>query len=363
MNDKNTTVALTGIGIIIPGVDSISDLSSYCSKSDNSFCKQVEKVPPPEKMNRRELRRTAHLTKLALYAADEATSEANLNKQNGSLYVGLTHGTTSLLKEFHDLQFDFGPDMVSPNAFSNGVTNAPLGAISKLLGLTNGGCTLVGYEHCGMEILHFAASAITNNTVDFCLAGAAEEYSSIVEDTYKQLNLYQEQSIPDKLPYPVINNSESKGFPLSEGSVFFSVCSKEYAAKTSVTPYCFFTPVSDINIFSKEVDIIISGAGGGPQDTYELEALSCILTRQNTPTGLLFSKNFFGETFAVSPLLSSSIAWDILVNKKAYSAYPVNDSLADKTHTVTDFSSVNSILVIAGSRDGEVSGGVFTIKR
>lgn len=359
MGAEKRTVALLGIGILTPGVKTISELAPYCSKAENSFSKQVETIPPPGKMNRRELRRMAHLTKLALYAADAAFRDANLQGQNSNLYVGLTHGTTSLLKEFHDFLFDFGPSMVSPNAFSNGVTNAPLGAISKLLGFTNGGCTLVGYEQCGMEILHMAADAIIHNTTEFCCAGAVEEYSPIVEGIYKQLNWYQ-GSLPDTLPHPCLKDRECKCFPTSEGSVFFSVSSKEYALKKSDIPKCFFTPISEIEEFSEEVDLVISDAGGGPQDNCELNTLLPIFSRQKAKPGILFSKAFFGETFAVSPLLSSAVAWDILVNKKEYPFFPVNKLLADKVGQVLDFSSVNSILIVAGSREGEVSAGILS---
>jgi hypothetical protein len=211
-----------------------------------------------------------------------------------------------------------------------------------------------------MEILHLAANAISYNTVDFCCAGAAEEYSPIVEDTYSQLNWYQGRSMPENLPHPLADDSKGKSFPLSEGSVFFTVCSTEYVLKTAGNHQCFFTPVNNIRKFDQDIDIIISGAGGGPQDVCELEILSFLLSHQKTPTGLLFSKNFFGETFAVGPLLSSAMAWDILVNEKDYPAYPVNDALADYVQAIDTFASVNSILVIAGSRDGEVSAGLFT---
>lgn len=355
----NVKVALNGIGIITPVINDITDMALCCTDTKDSWCKMVENIPPPLDMNSRELRRMAHLTRLALYAADKAIYESKLNECNGGLYVGLTHGSTSLLKEFHDYLFDFGPEMVSPNAFSNGVTNAPLGSISKHLGLTQGGGTLVGYENCGMEILHYAAYAIAHNTFGFCCAGATEEYSPLVEDAYKQLNWYKGIK-PYILPSPISDDNVGRGFPLSEGSVFFSVCSTEYALKTPAEHQCFFTPVANIQTFKEEVDLIISGAGGGPQDIYELEALSLVLSHQKKPVGILFSKCFFGETFAVSPLLSSAMAWDILINSTGYPPFATHNTIKQKITEIIHFTDVKSILVIAASRNKEISAGLFT---
>ncbi len=355
----NNTVVLTGVGIITPLVNDIYNLASCCSDSKNSIHKKVDIIPAPQDMNNQELRRMARQTKLALYAADKAVGQAGLKGQDGGLYLGLTHGSTSLLKEFHDYLFDYGPGMVSPNAFSNGVTNAPLGAISNHLHLTHGGGTLVGYENCGMEILHYAVSALIRNDLPFYCAGATEEYSPLVEDAYHLLNWYKE-AIPTKLPSPVNGNLNESGFSLSEGSVFFTLCPLECSPKNTNINNCFFTPVDDIKSFNKEIDIIISGAGGGPQDVYELEALSLIASNQKTPTGILFSKCFFGETFAVGPLLSSTIAWDILVNNKKYPAFPIHDNLKQDNIVTGDFPGIQSILVLSASRDSDISAGLFT---
>ena len=119
--------------------------------------------------------------------------------------------------------------------------------------------------------------------------------------------------------------------------------------------------MDDLNKFNEEVDIIISGAGAGPQDEYELETLSLILSRQQLPTGILFSKPFFGETFAAGSLLSSAMAWDILINKEAYPSFSLHDELKNKASNISDFTAVKRILVIAASRDGEVSAGFFAI--
>ena len=363
METHDKTVAITGIGVITPVIHDISAMASYCKNAPDTLLKKVENIPPPSKMNSRELRRMAPLTKLALYATDRLFLDSKLSMDNCGLYIGLTHGTTSLLKEFHDYLFDFGPAMVSPNAFSNGVTNAPLGAVSKYLNLTRGGGTLVGYENCGLITLNLAAFSIANGIYDTCCVGAAEEYSPLVEEAYNKIAWYDgNDKNPACLPFPQDNPTpDRRSLTLSEAAVFFTLSKPENFPDKSDNTCCFYSPIDDLHTFDEEVDIIISGAGAGPQDEYELEILSLTLSHQQSPTGLLFSKPFFGETFAAGSLLSSAIAWDILINKRDYPCFPLHDELKDKSSNISDFTAIRRILVVAASRDGEVSAGLFAI--
>ncbi len=360
MSIIDESVIAAGVGVITPVTNDIKNLSLSCSDIKSLSRKTVEKIDSPDDMKAGELRRMSRLTRMALYASDRSFKVSGLNRSDGAVFVGLTHGTTSFLKEFHDYLFDFGPEMVSPNAFSNGVTNASLGAISKHLGMTLGGITLIGYENCGMEILHLGANSVIDNIYDICCAGAAEEYSPLVDNTYKRLRWFTGDN-PDKLPY--LNDTpglKRKAFKLSEGSVFFTFVSQKRITEIShQKEYCYFYPVDDLNVFNEEIDLIISGAGGGPQDRCELEAIKQVLSFQEEPVGVLFTKCFFGETFAAGPLLSSAVAWDILVNQAEYPFFPVNDKLIDKSYEITDFSKIKTVLVIAGNRDNEISSGMF----
>lgn len=360
MTCRETAVAITGIGIIAPGVTDMTGLASRCGSTNSAPLKKVDPVPAPPQMNSRELRRMAPLTRLALYASDKAFQCQEPDPEKCGLCIGLTHGSTSFLREFHDFLFDYGPQMASPNAFSNGVTNAPLGAISKNLGITGGGGTLVGFEQSGMLVLDRAARLIHQGVFTSCCAGAAEEYSEIVEGAYRTLHWYNGEK-PAYLPFPAEKNSPAtKGFLLSEASVFFFMTSDADARLLPEKKCCLFSPVSDPAGFDAPVDLIISGAGAGPQDEYELSALHTILSSQKNPPALIFSKPFFGETFAPGSLLSGAIAWDILVNGQAYPSFPAHPSLKEKISCHPDFTAIKSILVIAAGRDKQVQAGLFT---
>jgi 3-oxoacyl-(acyl-carrier-protein) synthase len=345
------SVSILGLGLITPAVSDVAALAAAC-RGGSVAPRQVVGVPPPLGMSLRDQRRQAHLTRLALYAADRATDMAGCRGRNAGIYVGLTHSTCAFLKEFLDYLYDYGPEMASPNAFSNGLANAPLGAVSLHHKLTQGGATMVGIEPCGMEVLCHAASKVLDRTHDLCYAGATEEYSALVDAVYRRVGWYGGERPPH---LPARGSAErSEGFGVSEGSVFFVL------GPARNDSACLFTPVDDPASFEGTVDLIVSGAGGGPHDGQELAALQQLLPRLGRTVPLVFTKPFFGETFAVGPLLSAAVAWDILINGAAYPLYSVNPALAELTRPGYDPAAVRSVLVVAAGRDGQVSCGLFT---
>jgi 3-oxoacyl-(acyl-carrier-protein) synthase len=241
---------------------------------------------------------------------------------------------------------------VSPAAFSNGVTNAPLSTISTMLKMTTGGTTLIGFENCGLELLSHASSLVTAGLYPSCLAGAAEEYSPVVENAYAKAGLYKGE-IPDWLPWC---EKSSKGVPVSEGAAFFAIEScKQPAGNGRI---CAFTPIPDVSQIKEPFDLVLSGAGGGPQDVYELEALERISGSFFKPIPLLFTKPLLGECFALGSMLSAVIACDILVNATMYPSFPIHRKLSrfKQEYLPRD---VRSILVIGASRNGQISSGLF----
>jgi len=353
VDTSDTAIAILGLGLITPGAPSLAALSAACA-SPGAAPKETKSVPPPEGMSARDQRRLARLTRLALLAADNAAAQAGVRGRQAGIYIGLTHGTATFLKEFHDFLFDYGPEMASPNAFSNGVTNAPLGAISLHQKLTEGGATLVGIESCGLEVLCHAAAKVLDGTHELCYAGATEEYSPIVEDVYRRVGWYRGR-LPDALPWPFAEGS-GLGLGVSEGSV---VCVVGRPSAVSA-PRCLFTPVDDLDSLETPPDLVVCGAGGGPQDAHELKALQGLLPRFRRPVPLLFSKPFFGETFAVGSLLSLAMAWDVLVNRARYPSYPAHESLRDRVAGAYDPGAVSTALVMAADREGSVAAGLLS---
>jgi hypothetical protein len=354
--DENRSVAIIGMGAVTPDAGSFDALVKM-SEGAEAPSKETASIPPPEGMTARDQRRFARLTKLALCAADQALDDAGAKDRNAGLYLGLTHGTATFLKEFHDYLFDYGPEMASPNAFSNGVTNAPLGAISLHAGLTEGGATLVGIENCGLDVLEHAALKLHDRSHDLCVAGTVEEYSPIVESVYRRLGWYG-GTRPPWLPHPYESNTDI-GFGLSEGSVFCVMARPDDASCAESSGHVLYTPVADPRSLDTPVDLIVSGAGAGPQDGLELEVLSALLARLDPSPAVLFPKQAFGETFSVGSMLALAVGRDILMNGRSYAMYPLHPSLAGRTRERYNPGEVRRVLVVAASREGAVSAGLL----
>ncbi|MBD3390657.1 MAG: hypothetical protein GF418_01415 [Chitinivibrionales bacterium] len=344
-------VEVKSFSVVTPGVRELSEMPAWCASQAGEPPGRAQSIPPPQDISPRELRRMARMTRFGLYAADRACREAGVvNDPSCGLIVGITHASTSLLKEFHDYWFDHGPQMASPSAFSNGVTNAPLGAISRHCRLTRGGATIVGTEDCGMQVLHEAHRAVVDGEYAGCCAGAAEEYSDIVANAYTRAGWFS-PGVPAYLPWA----DTGRAFAPAEGSAFavLSPCRRNGRRA------CTFIPVGDPRELNGSVDMVISGAGGGPQDPFERDALRAVLDTCDPVPAVLFPKPFFGELFSVGALVSSAIAWDILMNGSAYPSYPAAPGICAAPAGRIDFGAASRILVISCSRDGRTLMGLF----
>ena len=341
---KSPLTAITGIGILTPTVGSFEMLSDAKLPLWTEGTCEVQSVPLPEGQREREFRRLSKLARMAAYTSDQALRMSRCSTEGMGLGVALTHGSSSYLTEFHDLLFKYGPDGASPGAFSNGVTNAPLSTVSSLYRLTEGGITLIGLEHTGLELLSHAAISLQAQEYSSFLAGAAEEYSSVVAGVYKRLGWYT-GGVPEYLPMPDCGS----GFGVSEGSAFAVL--EPLTKESRMRALCTFRPVDPDDIICTP-DYIISGAGGGPQDRYELEVLKKVVAAGGD---VLFTKQLFGECFALGSLLAAVVACSLLAHgEHGLPSVQVNSELK-----ISKTGECGSVLVIAAGRDSQIAAGLF----
>ena len=352
-----TPVGITGAGLIIPSGTGIEALRLPMAQHSGN-ARRIASVPAIEGIARNDLRRMSKLTRYSIFAAHQAMSASASSTDKTGLFVSLTHGSTSLLAEFHDYLFDYGPDMASPNTFSNGVTNAPLSSVSSFLKVKEGGTTFLGYEDAGGDTLEYCASSIADGEYRACCAGAAEGFSEIVSGAYGQCGWYSVQP-PPCLPFPMERGDGKTGFGVSEGSAFIVLESLDRIAARGAKPLCYYTPV---NIESDELepDVVISGAGAGPQDQYELDVLKRLKKnmRGKKPV-LIFSKPLFGESFALGSMVSNCMAIDMVANKETYPAFAFHRDITDCFHTEIT-APAQKVLVVSCSRNGQVSAGMVS---
>lgn len=336
-------IAITGIGIVTPSVLSYTDCREDILKC-GKYLRTFESVPLPQGQNARELRRLSKLVKLTASAADQAITMSQADTKTMAAGVALTHGSTSFLAEFHDLLFEFGADSASPAAFSNGVTNAPLSTISTLYKLTSGGITFTGLESSGIELLNNAAESVLYDEYTSYLAGAAEEYSPIAEKIYQAEGWYN-GTVPPHLPSC---KSDAFGFPLSEGSAF--VVFEKLTDGNRHRALAAYTSIES-GYSGKNIDLILSGASGGPQDCFELETIKKIVEDQKND--IAFMSPVFGNCFALNGVLSVILACKCIeANKNIIPDVSLHPSIA-ACRVYCD--KVKNVLVTSSSRDGQVA--------
>jgi hypothetical protein len=322
---------ITGIGLIAPGITTLEQFRTVAAiRTPGSVPKRVDTIPPPEGMTPREQRRMAHLTKLALFAVDKCRIMAPFTEEKTAIYVGLTHGATEFLKKFHDYLFDYGPEMSSPNAFSNGVSNAPLSAVSKVMNIRGGGFTLVDYENCGLKALETAVVDLETETYESCCIGAVEEYSELVERVYNEKGVYLGKNVSSILPDP-----EGSGIPLSEGSVFVNMKKAAFSSDG-----CGYQPVGNPEEVGMKADVIVSAAANIPNDRMELDHLKRLQNAGHGSKGILFPKAFLGETFGASTLFALAAGFDMIVNSGEYPQIQVHSELGKMPESIKEASTV-----------------------
>jgi 3-oxoacyl-(acyl-carrier-protein) synthase len=351
------SVAITGVGLIIPPGTGIKALRDQTLPQHVEKQRVIVTVPAVDGIAKNDVRRMSKLTRYTIFAAHQAMISSACPPDKTGLFVGLTHGSTSLLAEFHDYLFDYGPDLASPNTFSNGVTNAPLASVSAFLKVKEGGTTFLGYEDAGGDMLNYCGRSIFEGEYEACCAGASEEFSAIVNDAYGQCGWYSVQP-PPYLPFPMIRGDGKTGFGVSEGSAFIVLESMKRIASRGARPLCYYTPV-DLESGTLEADVVISGAGAGPQDSFELAVLKQVGKQiQGKKPVLVFSRPLFGESFALGSMLSSCMAIDIIANAvecPAFTLHPEIKEIFSPQMSVP----AQKVMVISCARNGQVSAGRF----
>lgn len=340
-------VAVTGIGIIAPSVTSFSNLTKDTLHSLKNE-RVVANVPLPEGQNSRELRRLSKLARMAVGAADQALRMSKKNTECMGAGVALSHGSTSYLSEFHDLLFTYGPDNASPSAFSNGITNAPLSTISSMYNLTSGGITYAGLESTGIDMLSYGAEAVICKEYDSFLAGAAEEYSPLVDHIYSQIGWYNGRD-PEFLPW---EECTTAGYSISEGSAFLVF--EPLTDDSCTRALALFKPVS-LSAPMCVLDLIISGAGGGPQDQHEMKLIKELL--QTQPSDIAFTSRVFGNCFALGGVFSAVLACACIQSRS--NIIPRIQPCTEIAPYILSKETVSSVMITGAARDGQISCGLF----
>jgi 3-oxoacyl-[acyl-carrier-protein] synthase II len=174
-NDVDATWAAVRAGRSGIGPITLFDATDYQTR----IAGEVKGFDPVARFGRKDARRMARQTQLALAAADEALADAGLkdapiDRQRTGVIVGSGMGALDPVHEAANTLRDRGPARVSPFFVPMMLADTPATQISITHGLT--GPNLAVYTACatGNNALGEAAATIRRGAADLMLAGGTE---------------------------------------------------------------------------------------------------------------------------------------------------------------------------------------------
>lgn len=195
MNDiPQRRVVITGLGTLNPlGSDVASSWSAACAGRsgigpitlfdatdyETRIAGEVKDFDPVARFGRKDARRMARLTQLALAAAEQALADAGLGEPSAArdragVIVGSGMGALDPIHEAAGTLRERGPRKLSPFFVPMMLADTPAAAISITHGLT--GPNMAVYSACatGNNALGEAAVAIRRGAADIMIAGGTE---------------------------------------------------------------------------------------------------------------------------------------------------------------------------------------------
>lgn len=195
MNDiPQRRVVITGLGTLNSlGNDVASSWSAACAGRsgigpvtlfdatdyETRIAGEVKGFDPVARFGRKDARRMARLTQLALAAAEEALADAGLGQPSAArnragVIVGSGMGALDPIHEAADTLRERGPRKLSPFFVPMMLADTPAAVISITYGLT--GPNMAVYSACatGNNALGEAAAAIRRGAADIMIAGGTE---------------------------------------------------------------------------------------------------------------------------------------------------------------------------------------------
>ena len=237
-NDVTATWAAIGAGHSGIGPITLFDAAEHQTR----IAGEVKGFDPVARFGRKEARRMARLTQLALAATEEALADAGLKdapviRGRAGVIVGSGMGALDPIHEAADTLRDRGPSRVSPFFVPMMLADTPAAQISITYGLT--GPNLAVYTACatGNNALGEAAAAIRRGAADIMLAGGTE--ACILPLAVAGFNsmgaISTRNDEPERASRPF--DAGRDGFVVSEGAAVLVLEERECALTRGATLY------------------------------------------------------------------------------------------------------------------------------
>ncbi len=237
--ESTCEVFITGIGVLVPGISSLSAFAERLANSNGAeFAARtgaIEESAYLHLLNARRIRRMSDYVKLSLAATTLAFADANINDaaafaETCAVIVGSMHCSTSYSSSYYKQIVEDGILAANPMLFAEGVPNAAAAHLSLMLSLKGSCQTVIGSRTSGLDALRLASLRIATGHWDRAIVGAAEEDHPLINATYARCGLYStgESSSPF---------SNSRGFSTGAAAVTFVLESRKSMEQRNARPW------------------------------------------------------------------------------------------------------------------------------
>jgi 3-oxoacyl-[acyl-carrier-protein] synthase II len=248
-------VYITGIGAVSPlgmsaresfsaavaGTNGISAPELFSAEQTQIFAAgQVKDFTPEPYINKREAKRMARFTQMAIVAAaqaweDSGLSDAGFDPDRVGVVLGSGMGGLDVICEQHEELRTNGPRSVSSFFIPKTIINTTAGLISIRYGLTGPCYGIVTACASGADAIGHAYYAVREGRADAMLVGGAESVmNELAVQGFHQMGALTESADLSRASIPF--DRERSGFVIGEGAAFLLLESEQSVKKRGATP-------------------------------------------------------------------------------------------------------------------------------
>ncbi len=253
MNDND--VVVTGMGVVSSVGNSVDEFWASCVKGDSGaaliqafdatlFHSQIacesKNFDPDVRISKKQSRRMARFSQLAVYAAIEAVAQSGLDIPNmdpsriGCL-VGAAAGGFDILDEQYASFIKNGPKVGNPLSVPKTIANMASCVIAINLGITGPNFAILSACATGGHNLAMAKMMIQSGYADVVIAGGTEgAITPMVVDSYGCMGVLSTRNAePTRASRPF--DKERDGFVIGEGAGIMVLERRSHAEKRGAT--------------------------------------------------------------------------------------------------------------------------------
>lgn len=391
-----SSAVITGLGIVSPlgvGIESFwSRLLEGAAVSETPR-RTKPGVPVPGEVflieagfeperwaDARTLRKVSELTRLVTVAATLCLDDARFPREaewrdETGVSLGTAFGSSGYHLEYHEALRRHGPKCASALLFTQSVFNAASGHLCQIHGLRGSNMTLVGGETAGLDAIAAAADRIHLGLERALLAGGAEEYDPLVHASIHATGLVGSRSGEGALAATPAPFAEGAALVMVEESAAataraascraeiagsgraraIGALSRAGAVRRAATRAC-----EEAGIEPARLDLVVSGAAGGPHAAAEIAALGEMLETSGSAGVLSAPKGFLGEGFGATSsalVVIGTLALErgVVPPSAAADRDAAPAGIADRLPIRPEAKALSHVLIVGSTRPGSVT--------